>query len=121
MSELILIAVPDLIFRAKISETAKQVGRKTVAAATPDAVLERAIANDPALIIVDLGDERIAPLETIRRIKAEPALAGARLLGYFSHIFIEQRDAAREAGCDLVMPRSAFVAKLAGLLESLGA
>lgn len=121
MSELILIAVPDLIFRAKISETAKQVGRKTVAAATPDAVLERALASEPALVIVDLGDDRIAPLDTIRRLKAEPALAHTRVLGYFSHVFLEQRDAAREAGCDRVMPRSAFVAKLAGLLESLGA
>jgi CheY-like chemotaxis protein len=118
---MILIAVPDLIFRAKISEPAKQGGRKSVAAATPDAVLERAIANEPALVIVDLGDERIAPLETIRRLKAEPALANTRVLGFFSHVFIEQRDAAREAGCDQVMPRSAFVAKLAGLLESLGA
>ena len=121
MTDTILIAVADLIFRAKISETARQVGRASVTAATPQAVLERAASHGPALVVVDLGDERLDPFETIRSLKAAPETREARVVGFFSHVRTDLRDRAREAGCDVVLPRSAFVARLARLLESLGA
>lgn len=121
MSETILIAVPDLIFRAKITETARQVGQVAVSAATPEKVMARALEHRPALVVVDLGDDRIDPFETIRRLKATPETAGSRIVGFFAHVHTEQRDSAIAAGCDRVLPRSSFVAKLAGLLESLGA
>jgi CheY-like chemotaxis protein len=120
MSATILIAVPDLIFRSKIAAAARQAGHETVAASTADAVLERAATHRPALVVVDLGDDRVDPPATIRRLKAAPDLDGVRVIGFFSHVRTDLRDAAREAGCDRVMPRSAFVANLAGLLESLG-
>lgn len=121
MSDTILVAVPDLIFRAKIVETARQVGRRAVAATSRKAVLERAAELEPGLVVVDLDDERIEPFDTIRDLKADPQLSGARVLGYFSHVHIEERDLAREAGCDRVVPRSSFVAGLPTILETLGA
>jgi CheY-like chemotaxis protein len=121
MAETIIVGVADLIFRAKVSETARQVGRASIAATSPDAIVERAASHGAALVVIDLGDERLDPFETIRRLKASPETREARVVGFFSHVHTELRDRAREAGCDVVLPRSAFVARLARVLESLGA
>ena len=121
MAETIIVAVVDLIFRAKIAETARQVGRASVVATSPGAVLERAAAHHAALVVVDLADERLDPFTTIRGLKEAPETRDARVLGFYSHVRTDLRDQARAAGCDVVLPRSAFVARLARLLESLGA
>jgi len=112
-----LIAVPELMFRAKIKEAAAQAGRAIAVASNPDAVVSKAIELTPSLIIVDLGDERIHAFETIRRLRAEPSLEATRIVGFFSHVRTDLLEAGREAGCDLVLPRSAFVSRLPGLLS----
>lgn len=116
----VLVAVPDLIFRAKIKETARQVGHLAEAAPTPAAVIERAQNMFPDLIVIDLGDERIDPFDTIRHLKTDPTTEAIRILGFFPHVHTDQKNRAKEAGCDRVLPRSVFVANLASLLESLG-
>jgi CheY-like chemotaxis protein len=121
MAEHVLVAVPDLILRAKIRETARLVGRETEVARTPAMALEAAARRPPALVVVDLGDDRIEPFETVRRLKADPATAGSRVVGFYAHVDVAVRDRAVEAGCDRVLPRSKFVNHLARLLETLGA
>ena len=120
MPDPVLVAVPDLIFRAKIAETARQCGREAVAATTPEAVLAKAKARRPGIVVVDLGDERVAPAATIRALKSDPETSAALVVGFFSHVMVAQKKAALEAGCDLVLPRSAFVVELPSLMASAG-
>lgn len=116
MTQPILIVVADMIFRAKIRETARHLGRAVETASTAAAALEKADAVRPSLVVVDLGDDRVAPFETIRALKTDARLGAPRVVGFFSHVLVEQKRAAEAAGCDVVLPRSAFVKRLAELL-----
>ncbi len=114
---MVLAAVDDLFFKIKIVEAAKQVGAKLATASTAADALARARAERPGLIILDLHSVPCAPTEVLRALKSDPALKGIPTLGYFSHVQDEVGRNALEAGCDQVMPRSAFAAKLPDLLR----
>ena len=114
---MILAAVDDLFFKIKIVEAAKQVGAKLATASTATDALARARAERPGLIILDLHSVACAPTEVLKALKADPDLKSIPTLGYFSHVQDEVGRNALAAGCDQVMPRSAFSAKLPDLLR----
>ena len=113
---MIVCAVDDLMFSVKISSAAKAVDAAIAFERTPDAVLARVRAEQPSLVIFDLNSSRLAPIDTIRAIKADPALHTTRTLGYVSHVQSNLIAAARAAGCDEVLARSAFSEKLGAIL-----
>ncbi|MGH2436233.1 MAG: response regulator [bacterium] len=113
---MILAAVDDLLFTSKIRAAAKQLGVHVVFARSPEDVLEQARAFRPALAIFDLNSQRLQPLSTLSELKADESLAGIRTIGFISHVQIALIAAARSAGMDEVMPRSAFVAKLGDIV-----
>ena len=49
---------------------------------------------------------------------SDPALASIRTIGFASHVHTDLIAAAREAGADQVLPRSAFAGNLADILLS---
>ena len=114
---MILAAVDDLLFTSKIHAAAKQRGVHVVFVRSPEDVLERARTLRPALAIFDLDSQRLQPLSTIAGLKADASLARIRTIGFVSHVQIALIEAARSAGMDEVMARSAFAAKLGDILE----
>ena len=70
----------------------------------------------PALIIFDLNFEAVRPIESIRKLKGTDELKHISLLGYVSHVQTDLQRLAQEAGCDAVMPRSAFSKNLSQIL-----
>ena len=114
---MVLAAVDDLMFKVKILETAKQVGVKIGTASTAQDVLARARAEKPSLVILDLHSQACAPTEVLQALKSDPDLQAIPTLGYFSHVEAHVGQAALAAGCDQVLPRSAFTAKLPDLLR----
>jgi len=71
-------------------------------------VIEKANHEKPALIIFDLNFDSVEPLSLITRLKVAPETKGINLIGYLSHVQAELKQNAQEAGCDMVMARSAF-------------
>jgi CheY-like chemotaxis protein len=118
MTRTALAAVDDLFFSTKIESAAKILGIRLLLAT--DAFRARALLDEsePDLVILDLSSRRCAPLDLIPAIKSDPRLSRTRLIGFLSHIQKELETAARTAGCDLVLPRSVFSAKLARILET---
>jgi DNA-binding NarL/FixJ family response regulator len=114
----ILAAVDDLLFSSKIRATAKAVGVDVQFARTPDEILARARALKPSLAIFDLNSGKTDPVRTIAALKADPELAPIRTIGFASHVHVDLIAAARTAGADEVMPRSAFASHLADILQS---
>jgi len=114
----ILAAVDDLLFSSKIRATAKQVGVDVQFARTRDEILAQARALKPALAIFDLNSGKTDPVSTIAALKSDPAIAAIRTIGFASHVHTDLIAAARQAGADEVMPRSAFAGKLADILLS---
>ena len=114
---MIVAAVDDLMFAAKISTAARQLGVDVVFAKTPAAVHQEALARKPGLIIFDLNSLRVDPLTTIAALKGDPALAATRIVGFVSHVQTDLVASARAAGADEVLARSAFSAHLADILK----
>jgi DNA-binding NarL/FixJ family response regulator len=114
----ILAAVDDFLFRSKIRAVAKHVGVDIAFAQTQDDILAQARALKPSLAIFDLNNAKVDPVAAIAALKADPALSGVRAIGFASHVHTELIAAARKAGADDVMPRSAFAGNLAEILSS---
>ena len=117
---MIVFAVDDLMFTSKITTAAKQLGVSVVVERTAEAVLDRIHALRPRLVVFDLNSARVRPLETVASIKADPELAAVRTVGFVSHVQADLIAAARAAGMDEVLARSAFVAKLPQILKGQG-
>ena len=115
---MILVAVDDLMFSSRISAAAKSVGVTITFTRSPEAVLAAGRDAAPALVILDLNSGRVKPLEILAALKTEPALAEVPTLGFVSHVDTPTINAARQAGVDRVLARSAFVEQLPNLLAA---
>lgn len=114
---MIVAAVEDLLFSSKIRSVAKQIGVDLAFARTPDEILQKARETQPSLLIVDLNSAKADPIATISALKADASTAGVRVLGFASHVHVDLIDAARRAGAEEVIPRSAFAARLPEILS----
>ena len=103
----VLAVVSDLFFSVKISEAAKRNGLALEFVKEGKEVLEKA-KSKPSLIVFDLNFDAVSPLELIAELKGNTETKGVSLLGYLSHLQGELKVQAQEAGCDMVMARSAL-------------
>jgi PleD family two-component response regulator len=115
-SKKVLAVLEDLFFTVKINESAKRAGMHAQFVKSQKDTLDQA-AEQPAVIILDLNFSSIEPLELIRRLKADEGTKGVNLIGYVSHVQGELKLQAQEAGCDMVLARSAFSQNLPIILK----
>ena len=115
---MILVAVDDMLFSSKIRTVAKLAGVDIAFARTPPEIMEQSRAQRPSLVIFDLNSIKAAPLTTVAALKADPELSPIRTLGFVSHVHTDLIGAARSAGIDEVMARSAFAGNLAEILQA---
>ena len=106
----------DLFFSTRIQETARLAGvaLETVAV---DRLQERLVRGGVNGVILDLNSA--AALALVRALKASPETRPIPLVGFVSHVAGDVVAAARQAGCDRVLARSAFTKELAELLPRL--
>ncbi len=116
---IVVAAVEDLFFSTKIETAARQAGVNLKLALNAQQLIECLGMVVPDLIILDLNSRSCAPIDSIRRIKKEPRLAGVPVIGFFSHVQVELEQAARQAGCDQVIARSAFSSRLPKILTRI--
>ena len=112
----VLAVLEDLFFTVKINEAAKRAGLGVAFVKSERDALDQA-AEHPALIILDLNFAGIEPVALVRKLKADPELKKISLLGYVSHVQGELKQAAQEAGCDMVLARSAFSQNLQQIMK----
>lgn len=113
---MIVAAVDDLLFSSKIRSVAKALGVEVVFARAPEATVAEVRARKPALVIFDLDAGRLRPLEALSALEQDPETAAIRAVGFVSHVRADVVSAARAAGADEVLARSAFVAALPDLV-----
>jgi PleD family two-component response regulator len=107
-SKRILAVVSDLFFCVKLTEAAKRNGLAIEFVKEPQEVLDKAKDGHPSLIVLDLNLEGAEPLKLIASLKSGSQTKGISLIGYLSHVQGELKLQAQDAGCDMVMARSAF-------------
>lgn len=115
--------IDDLFFQAKISETARKLGIKVeFVKGDKDSVqrlLELPDNERPTLLVFDLNNLNAKPLTLIPRFKTKLKKATS-IIGFLNHLQGDLKMKAVEAGCDTVMPRSAFSQSLPNLLRRYG-
>lgn len=108
--------VDDLFFRAKIEATATAVGVRVAFARTAQELTAWFDGDDlPTLVLVDLALADHEAARAIRTLKDRPGPPAVVAFG--PHQDVDAFAAARAAGADRVLARSALVARLPGLLQ----
>ncbi len=104
MARVVAVAA-DLLLGSKVEAT--------LSAAGHDVILSPALAEAP----LDNADLLVADLDT----ENPEALVGLGIpvLGYYSHVNVETKEAAEAAGVDLAVPRSRMARELPQLVERL--
>lgn len=115
---MILCAIDDLLFSIKISTAAKQLGADVYFERHPERVVPSIREKRPSLVIFDLNSATLRPIEAIRALKGDDDLRSIRTLGFVSHVDSDTIAAARSAGVDQVLARSAFVQTLGTILTN---
>jgi CheY-like chemotaxis protein len=115
--------IEDLFFSAKIQETARKLNVKVEFVKNDKDLMDRMTHNGedkPSLIIFDLNNANAKPLTLIPKLKSK-LKKGTSIIGFLSHVQGDLKQKAHEAGCDMVLPRSAFSQNLPQLLRRHGA
>jgi CheY-like chemotaxis protein len=118
MTRNILAAVDDMFFAAKIRATAEALGISIKFHRRLENLITAAGEQTPDLIIADLHNEKLKPIELANQLKSNEALKTIPLLGFFSHVQTDLQRSAMEAGFDHVIPRSVFSRDLAEILSN---
>jgi CheY-like chemotaxis protein len=100
----------DLIFTSRVTGTARDLGLAVAAARSPAVLLDLAGRQPPSCVIVDLAHPGLDVTALIAGLAELPRRP--RVVAYGSHVDTASLKAAREAGCDVVLPRSKFVEEL---------
>lgn len=113
--------IDDLFFQAKIQETAKKLGVKVeFVKGEKDTVSRITDATEPpTLLVFDLNNLNAKPMTLIPKFKTKFKKATS-IIGFLNHLQGDLKLKAIEAGCDTVMPRSAFSQSLPNLLRRYG-
>lgn len=119
----IFFFIEDLFFFAKINETARKLGVKVAFVKNEPETVARIVEapeeQRPSLVVFDLNNAAAKPLTLIPKLKAK-LKRGTSVIGFLSHLQGDLKAKALEAGCDMVMPRSAFSQNLPTLLRRHG-
>ena len=115
----VICFIDDLFFLAKIQEVARKIGVKVEFAKAEKDVIDRLTSDEeekPSLIIFDLNNVNAKPLTVIPKLKSK-LKKQTSIVGFLSHVQGDLKLKAQEAGCDMVVPRSAFSQNLPALLR----
>jgi len=112
----VLGALEDLLFKSKISETASQLGIEAAFPRSPEKLLRALHESPPDLLVLDLNSARFEPLMLLGQVKSDEATRDVPTVGFLSHVQKDLAVAAREAGCDRIVARSAFTRDLPKIL-----
>ena len=104
MARVVAVAA-DLMLGSKVEATLSAAGHEV----TLSPSLQEASLDQVDLIVADLDAENPEALVGL----------GVPVLGYYSHVNVETREAAEAAGVDLVVPRSRMARELPALAERL--
>src|SRR5215469_6606538 len=119
----IFCLIDDLFFLAKVQEVARKLNVKVEFVKSEKEIADKydeESEEKPSLIIVDLNSNSIKPLTVIPKLRSKFKKTTS-IVGFVSHVQGDLKVKAQEAGCDVVMPRSAFSQNLPNILRRHGA
>lgn len=116
----VLALVPDLLFASRIEQALAPLGYTVERVGDAAALLERARAVRPVLVLVDLAARGTDPLAAIAALKDHREVAAVPVIAFGPHREAERLAAARAAGADRAIANARLVADLPALVCQLG-
>ncbi len=101
----------DLIFFSRVSGSARAAGLVVRQVRTAEELLSAARSTPPGGVILDVHNPGLDLPALLAQLK-EVCPTMPRVIAYGSHVEAAVLRAARQAGCDRVLPRSQFVEEL---------
>jgi CheY-like chemotaxis protein len=115
----VVALLPDLLFGSKVVAMLEGAGHEVTMTAQEDEARTEAEFAD--VLVVDLTSDAIDGIMLVDSMTSGGELRGHRTLGFYRHTEVEIPDRAREAGFDLVVPRSRMAREGVALVERLAA
>jgi len=110
-----ILLCDDMIFTSRVTGTARGLGLTVKPVRATEDLQKLVQQQNPRCVIVDLASPGLNIAELIAFLKNAGSPA-PRVIAYGSHVDTATLRRAREAGCDLVLPRSKFVEDLPAAL-----
>jgi CheY-like chemotaxis protein len=121
-SRTILIVDDDASIRRLIATTLEDVaGYRLAEAGNGEEALERAIAEPPEIVFLDIDMPRVDGLETCRRLRSDPATAGATIVMLTGETAATAEQGAAAAGADLFLTKPFSPLHLLQLVDRIAA
>jgi CheY-like chemotaxis protein len=118
----ILIVDDDAMIRKLITTTLQDVaGYSLREAADGISALEAALEARPEIVFLDYDMPRLNGIETCRRLRSDPATAGATIVMLTAMSDGPAQDSAVAAGADLFLTKPFSPLRLLRLVDELGA
>jgi CheY-like chemotaxis protein len=116
----VLALIDDLLFLSRVREAARGTGVDVRPVRRPaDAV--SGVREGARLVVVDADSARLPWREVVAAVRAAQPAPRACVVAFVSHVHADHAAAARAAGCDRVLARSAFVLELPALMAGAAA
>jgi len=114
-----LVLTDDLLFGSNVRGMLAADGNEVELAGGEDALREALIREPADVVVADLTANELERVQSVRELREEGLLGGARVLGYYSHVEPGVRELAEGDGFDLVVPRSRMAREGAQLVRDL--
>jgi DNA-binding NarL/FixJ family response regulator len=118
----VLALVPDLLFGSRVQGSLAAAGHEVELIGEEPRLRERlAAADEPRadVLVVDLTDAQLDGASIRESLAVSGLLDGVQTLAFYSHVDAAVAERAREAGFELVVPRSRMARDGAALVERL--
>ena len=108
----ILFLTTDLLFSSRVAGAAARLGMTLKTAATPAALIELLAAAEPeSLVLLDLNSPGVDPRQLAPMVRASQNPPRA-IIAYGPHVHEDRLSAATAAGCNEVLTRGQFNARM---------
>jgi CheY-like chemotaxis protein len=114
----ILVVDDDEMNRDMLSRRLLRKGYEVVLAVNGAEAIERAAAERPELILMDLSMPVLDGYEATRRLKAESRTSRIPIIGLSAHAMVGDREKALSAGCDDYDTKPVELPRLLGKVEA---
>jgi hypothetical protein len=109
--------IPDLLFGSRVQAALLADGQTVELIGDPDAVT--GALTGASVLVVDLTDADYGGVSLVEALSAQGSLAGVRTLAFYSHVDVEMRTRAEQAGLDMIVPRSRMAREGPALIAKL--
>jgi CheY-like chemotaxis protein len=111
----VVLLANDLMVTSRIQGAASRVGARVHSVMNSAAAIERCHETNARLVVIDLSTPAVQ-LDFVRELKSDEPRS-IQIVAFGPHVHEDRLQAAREAGCDIVLSRGQFFSSIDTVLD----